>query len=191
MRTLILGVIASALLWANKEDVYDTSLDIIDNVWITWTAEDTRTDRSLQGMRYRVWLDLCMDYRAEADCQGILVPKIKTFRPNPLRPGLAGYYKGGDVVYVRSNLKYIEREEVLAHEMSHYLDVELGLANVPGFAREICFSEKRAWRVSDLFWQRQGYAEDSRKMVGSRWTNWYSHCKPLQSELYPDEFPAS
>jgi len=190
VRTLILGLIAATLFTANKEAVYNTAADAVDFAWIAFTAE-AQNDRSVQMARYRVWLDLCLDYRGDVDCSGMSVPKIKTFRPNPFNPGLAGYYKGGDVVYVRSNLMYVEREEVMAHEMSHYLDVQLGITNVPGYAKEICFSEKRAWRVSDLFWQRQGYAADSSKMVGSKWTKWYSHCTPFQSELYPDEFPAT
>ena len=137
-----------------------------------------------QRARYRSWDMLCFELR-DVDCTGLKVPKVMKFEPNPLRPGLAGYYKGGDTIYIRDNIRGMQREEVLAHEMSHYIDVKHGLANVPGFAREICFSEKRAWAVSDNFWLKYGWDE---RTVGTTWTEWYTHCTPLQSELYPDVY---
>lgn len=134
--------------------------------------------------KWIAWDMLCFELR-DVDCSGISAPKVKTFRPNPLRPGLAGYYDGSDTIFIRNNIRGPNREEVLAHEMSHWVDVQLGITNVPGFAREICFSEKRAWSVSDNYWIKYGWAN---KAVGASWTNWYRHCTPYQAELYPDVY---
>ena len=194
MRTLILAAIASVLLWTNAEKTFDTALNAADWVWVTKIGRepvDVNALSVIQKIRYRAWMELCGEYYRNEDCSDMEVPEIAKFRPNPLRPGLAGYYDGSDTVYIRNDLRGAEREEVILHEMSHYLDVQLNLTVVPGPALDICFSEKRAWRISDLFWYKQGYSWKSSKIIGSKWTNWYRHCTPHQSTLYPDEFPAS
>ena len=134
--------------------------------------------------KYRMWNMLCFELR-DVDCTGMPVPKVKKFAANPLRPGLAGYYDGSDTVYIRRDIMGAAREEVLAHEFSHYADVQLGITNVPGFAEEICFSEKRAWAVSDNYWIKYGRPSLA---VGTTWTEWYKHCTPYQSVLYPDVY---
>jgi len=131
--------------------------------------------------KYIAWDLLCFELR-DVDCTGVVLPKVQKFQPNPLRPGLAGYYNGSDTIFIRSTLTGEAREEVLAHEMSHYLDVTFGITNVPGYAEEICFSEKRAWAVSDAYWTK--YLRPS-KVVGESWANWYRHCTPLKDKLYP------
>lgn len=187
MRKLILASLLALSLTFNAAANGESNL--LSGIWVYATAQEPDpNDRSLQAMRYRAWLDLCFEYRAGVSCEGINPPKIKTFARDPFRPGLAGYYNGTDTVFIRRGLKYEEREEVIAHEMSHYLDKELGITNIPGFAREICFSEKRAWAVSDAFWIKMGYAPDSKKIVGAKWVNWYGHCTPLAAELYPDVY---
>lgn len=133
--------------------------------------------------KWIAWDMLCFELR-DVDCSGVKAPEVRTFQQNPFRPGLMGYYQGGDTIYIRADLKGANREEVLAHEMSHYLDVILLDTPVPGPARDICFSEKRAWAVSDAYWTKYGHPN---KVVGSNWADWYSHCTPLKGEMYPDE----
>jgi hypothetical protein len=132
-------------------------------------------------VKYLAWNLVCFDLR-DVDCTGVAVPKVLKFKPNPLRPGLMGYYDGSDTVYIRDNIRGPALEEVLAHEMSHYLDVRTLGIRVPGPAKEICFSEKRAWAVSDAYWLRYGRPS---KVVGSKWANWYKHCTQFKDEMYP------
>ena len=148
-------------------------------------AEELKNPR----LKYRMWDKLCNDFRPNASCQGIKPPRIFLFSPNPLRPGLAGYFDGGDVVYIRTTLYGDEREEVVAHEMSHYLDFELGLLpELPVFVGDreatfqLCLSEKVAWGVSDDYWRS---AFNFRNVVGKKWTSWYKHCRPFKDRLYP------
>ena len=190
MRTWILGLIAAALVATSgigaKNDTGVT--DALDYLWITSMGRVEETPLEVaerQRLRYRVWDMLCFDLR-DIDCSGIPVPKIAKFKPNPFNPGIAGYYQGGDTVFVRDNLKGAARDEVVAHEMSHYLDVMVLGTQVPGPAREICFSEKRAWAVSDAFWIRQGYSKTHPKIIGSSWADWYRHCTPFKAEMYPN-----
>lgn len=191
MRTLILGLIAAlAVGITDKETTYGAARDVLNWIWITQVGREEMTLSELsvyQRLRFRVWNDLCFEYRADVSCIGIHVPKIAKFRPNPMRPGLAGYYDGGDTVYLRSTLKGYAREEVLAHEMSHYLDEQLDMTVIPGPAKQICFSEKRAWAVSDAFWTKK-FGPNSREIVGATWVNWYTHCTPYKSELYPNVY---
>ena len=151
-------------------------------------AEELKNPR----LKYKMFDSLCFDLR-DVDCTGITPPRIFLFEPNPLRPGLAGYYNGDDIVYIRSNLYGDQREEVLAHEMSHFVDNELGLLpEMPVFFGDtdgiigLCMSEKRAWAVSDQYWRR---AFQPRKVVGKSWTRWYRHCTPHKDVLYPDNLP--
>ena len=155
---------------------------------ITWVITDAavlENVKPIDAKKYRTvceaWNMLCFDLR-DVDCTGVPVPKVMTFSTNPARPGLAGYYKGGDVIYVRNNLGKNALEEVLAHEMSHYMDVIKFNLPVPGPALEICFSEKRAWAVSDNY--NRMYGKKSR-IVGETWVEWYTHCTPYRDVLYP------
>lgn len=175
---------ASPTLLADEREDYDFIAGVLQFV-LERQAEELRNHR----VKYRVWDMLCFDLR-DVDCTGIPVPTVLLFEPNPLRPGLAGYYNGDDVVYIRSNLRGDAREEVLAHEFSHYIDSVLGLLPpLPVFNGDkegifgLCMSEKRAWAVSD----RYNYLNFHRsKIVGKSWTRWYSHCTPFKDRLYPE-----
>lgn len=141
---------------------------------------------------YRMWARLCTEYRREVDCSDMAMPRVELFRPNPWRPGLQGYYRGGDVVYVRSDLYAGRFEEVLVHEQSHYMDMELGLFGAipaPYSDHEsifkLCDSERRAWAITDTYNGKELWG--SRKHIGERWVNWYKHCKPHRDRLYPPQ----
>lgn len=195
MRKLIIAALATVAVFSGTVTTKDSMAnDIATGVWVWATSERADpADRSTQAMRYRAWLALCFDYRPGVGCTGLDVPKINYFRPNPFRPGLAGYYDGGDTVHLRRGMKYTEREEVMLHEMSHYLDQQRGLAKIPVYVGDeeglflLCKSEATAWGISDAFWIRQGYSPDSSKIVGSKWADWYTHCTPFKDRLYPDE----
>lgn len=194
MRTLVLGIIAAIAVgsYTSNEPLHTTVQEGVLNAanwaWIMATREksvDVSEVALYSKLRYNVWGDMCYDYR-KVSCAGIAVPKIARFSKSPFRPNLQGFYDGSDTVYIRSDLRGAEREEVLAHEMSHYWDVMVLEFKVPGPAREICESEKYAWAVSDAFWVSQGYSPTGSKMVGSDWTKWYKHCTPFHDELYPE-----
>jgi hypothetical protein len=181
---LVTALLATVFLTAAVPSTSTSYAIDADGDWVMAHRTLTVGDMLIQKARYRTWLLLCLELR-DVTCAGIPVPKVETFRPNPLRRGLLGYYDGSDTVFIRSNLGATRREEVLAHEMSHYIDVQLGLNVVPGPALDICFSEKRAWAVSDAYWLRRGVSPKSKKIVGQRWVDWYAHCTPYKDTLYP------
>jgi len=191
VRALFLALLAAITLQPTQHTTQNYIDESFDFLWSTFLGKAKPTELELYRLeraRYRVWHDLCFEYR-DISCLGMVPPKIESFNPNPLRPGLLGFYDGSDTIYVRSNLGGWDLEEVLAHEMSHYWDSEAGITEIPGPALDICFSEKRAWAVSDAFWLSKGYYEDSNKIVGAAWVNWYAHCTPHAHTLYPDIYP--
>ncbi len=145
-------------------------------------------DYALAKTKYRIWLDVCLDYRSEVTCGDIEAPKVERV---PLREGLNGYYDGGDTVYINRNLRGWERDATIAHEMSHYLDTQLGMNPEMPVKRSdlegvfgLCMSEKRAWAVTDKYWKR--YGAWKKQEIGARWVRWYSHCRQFADRLYPD-----
>jgi hypothetical protein len=188
MRKLLIVALAVALTapsLRNEDDVevWNPLAEIVQIV-LERQAEELKNPR----IKYRMFDKLCFDLR-DVDCTGITPPRIFLFQKNPMRPGLAGYYDGGDIVYIRKDLYGDQREEVLAHEMSHFVDNELGLLPpMPVFSGDtdgiigLCMSEKRAWAVSDNYWRS---AFQPKKVVGKRWTSWYAHCRPHKDILYP------
>jgi hypothetical protein len=151
--------------------------------------KDAKEDFSKSGLKakYAAWDLFCYELRS-VSCAGIKLPKVKLFRPNPMRPGLMGYYDGTDIIYIRRDLRGDERMEVLAHEMSHYWDNEKGLLPpLPVYSDDeegilaLCYSEKWAWGVSDEYNRLYGNPRD---IVGSDWTKWYTHCTKHKDEMY-------
>lgn len=173
---MIHALLLAALLFYTQQP----EIIVLTEDWTALRNIQKLPDRK-QYLRYNAWNLLCFELR-DIDCTGIKVPKVLTFDPVPSRPGLLGYYKGGDTIYVRSNLSRIQLTEVLTHEGSHYFDVEKKLTRVPGRALEICWSEKRAWKVSDNYNKAYGNPKD---VVGKRWVQWYKHCTPYKDVLYP------
>lgn len=182
MKILLCVLLLCLSLVASDEKLVVTNTDG-ENAPVTLWVTGHMSDRTVRT-KYIAWNMLCFDLR-DVDCTGIPVPNLKLFRPLPQRPNLLGYYDGSDTIYVRNNLRGRALEEVLTHEMSHYADMfVIPGFEVPGYARSICFSEKRAWAVSDAYHVRYGYP---RKVVGERWVNWYSHCRKYRDDLYPKD----
>jgi hypothetical protein len=144
-------------------------------------------------MKYRAWNRLCIEYAQDTfrSCAGVSAPKVVYEK---MRDGLQGHYNGEDTVYVSRKLRGRKQEATLVHEMSHYLDTMLGLnptmpvytSNKPAVLK-LCFSEKRAWDLTDRFNEDTG---SRRRPVNGRWVNWYSHCRQFADKLYPDIYAA-
>lgn len=171
---------------ATSDSEWDQIAEFLQSI-LEMAATADLTDAQLRA-KYRMWNMLCLELR-DVDCTGMNPPQIMVFQPNPLRPGLQGYYDGTNIIYIRSNLMGKEREEVMGHEMSHYVDQMLGLLppmpvytdDVEGIIK-LCQSEAVAWGVSDAFNSKYGYDE---RIVGESWTEWYTHCTPYKDVLYP------
>jgi len=153
--------------------------------------ESKPANKSANKAADRMWLKLCVKLREDIDCSKWTRPNVRTFAPNPLRPGLQGYYDGTNIIYIRQNLYAGSREEVLAHEMSHYVDQLLGLLPpMPIYSDDtkgiiaLCMSEKTAWGVSDEYHRTQFWG-NLKLVVGKRWVSWYTHCTPHRAILYP------
>ena len=148
-------------------------------------ADVSADEYRLMLAQHRAWNELCFELR-DVDCTGMKIPYVEIEK---MRKGLQGYYDGTDTVYIREGLTGDALREVLAHEMSHYIDVQLGLATAPVRIDDkvgvfnLCMSEKRAWAVSDAFWKARHYTN---REVGGQWVKWYDHCRPYADRLYPD-----
>ncbi len=118
--------------------------------------------------KYKAWFQAC-DY-TDYSCIGIKVPKVVS---EHMRYGLLGYYDGGDTVYVNRTLKGQRLNEVLMHEMIHYLQVQAGGLIVPGPAKEICEAENEAFTQVDKWLVDHGYAD---LVAGPLWWRPYGHC---------------
>ena len=139
--------------------------------------------------RYSAWNQLCMEYTPDRSCEGIKPPKVKRVK---MEDGLRGYYDGGDTVYLNRKLWGMQKEATTIHEMSHYLDTQLGLNPDMPVRRSdkkkvlgLCRSERRAWDLTDQYWrnkQRPGRAVDG------RWVRWYQHCREFAHILYPEKY---
>jgi len=186
MRKMFFAAILAIVTFTNLETPAltideDTLAAVFFQVYLERNAESPSP--AVLAAKYRMYNMLCFELR-DIDCGATPAPKVLTFKTNPFRPGLQGYYDGGDTIFIRNNLRGKHREEVLAHEMSHYLDAEILGMEIPGKALPICFSEKRAWAVSDAYWTKYNHP---RKVVGSKWTKWYKHCTPFKDTLYPED----
>ena len=112
------------------------------------------------------WRDMCALLETESvayQCMRMMPPKVAY---EDLRPGLYGYYAGGDTVVVSSNISREDQLRTLIHEDIHYLHAQLQLIVVPGPAEEICWSENEAWTLEGIY---------SGKDNSQWWLN-YPHC---------------
>lgn len=113
------------------------------------------------------WSETCQLIEEERDytCAGVAMPKVKY---ESMRPGLYGYYDGGDTVYVNRDLARNDRLTTLIHEMIHFVHVQQEMIPIPGPAVEVCWSENEAWLLEGIY-------------SGKDNTNWwisYTHCWP-------------
>ena len=119
--------------------------------------------------KYKAWLAAC-DY-TQYTCTGITPPKVVR---KPMRPGLLGTYRGGDVIYINKTLgQGTPIQRVLMHEMVHYLQAKVGGLQVPGPAKEICAAEAEAFTQVDKWLIDVGRPD---LVVGKDWWKAYTHC---------------
>lgn len=118
--------------------------------------------------KYKAWFQTC-DYTPYS-CIGVKVPKVVT---EWMRYGLLGYYNGTDTVYINRRLRGQQLNEVLMHEMVHYLQVQRGGLDVPGYSVDICRAEEEAFSITDQWLIDHGYADLIR---GEEWWQPYRHC---------------
>lgn len=66
-----------------------------------------------------------------------------------------GGYNGTDAIHLSyAALRvadYVYIQSVLAHEATHYLDVQLGVVTLPYTKQNVCESEFNAWRVGNAY----------------------------------------
>ncbi len=118
--------------------------------------------------KYKAWFQAC-DY-SPYPCLGIGVPAVvQKWMPY----SLLGYYDGSGTVFVNRRLKGQRLNAVLMHEMVHYLQVQAGGLEVPGYAKPICRAEEEAFGIVDEWLIDHSYADLIR---GDEWWRPYSHC---------------
>ncbi len=119
---------------------------------------------------YEVWTEAC--FRTQYTCGLTELPKIMRVE---LEPGLLGYYDGTDKIYVLKGLRGLRYKEVVMHEMIHYIQKQVGKAEIPGPAESICRLEAEAFTVVDKWLLDSG---EQWLMVGPDWWKPYVHCWP-------------
>ena len=173
IRTAILGVLAAFTLFAFGAQG--------TKFYLNYKAPDALGMVILQQeenyrAKYKAWFQAC-DY-TDYSCIGVKVPKVVS---EYMGRNLLGYYNGTDTVYVNSTLKGQRLNEVLMHEMVHYLQSKVGGLQVPGYAEPICHAENEAFSVVDQWLADHGYADLQR---GSEWWVPYRHCYPWYNPNY-------
>jgi hypothetical protein len=128
--------------------------------------------------KYSSWIAAC-EYTPYS-CIDVDLPKV-TYKA--LREGLYGYYDGSDTIYIRQGLMGMTRKEVLMHEMVHYLQVQKGGLEIPGYAEPICRAENEAFTVVDEWLIDKGYRH---MVVGPTWWRPYKHCYPWYNPKWED-----
>lgn len=88
------------------------------------------------------------------DCTNVAVPNVE-WADLYNTQGIFGGYTGTDTIYMDSFvLRYADpvfTQSVLAHEITHYLDAQTGLTELPYTLQSVCDSEFRAWRVGNAY----------------------------------------
>lgn len=126
--------------------------------------------------RWYSWIEACE--LTGYPCSEIQIPTVVY---EPMRKYLHGWYGGGLKVYVNETLYGTQRRATIIHEMVHYLHAAQGIINVPGWSKEICWSENEAFTLVDKWWVSIGWPEKQR---GPYWWRPYTHCWPY----YHDQF---
>ncbi len=159
---LVAIVMLIALLWGNKVDQSQLYLSDAPITVITLGIE-----RDFAA-KYKAWFQAC-DYTPYS-CIGVKVPKVVA---KYMRRGMLGQYDGSDTVFVNRTLRGQRLNEVLMHEMIHYLQKQVGGLVVPGLAKDICAAEEEAFTTVDRWLLDHGYKD---LMIGPRWWEPYSWC---------------
>lgn len=165
MRNILVGVVSGIALFISSMALTTKYLQANQPEYfglITLETEENYREK------YKAWFQAC-DY-SPYTCLGVIPPKVVS---KPMRYGLLGYYDGGDTVYINLTLRNQELNEVLMHEMIHYLQHVVGGLPVPGPARLICAAEKEAFALTDQWLTDHGYEDLTR---GPTWWRAYDHC---------------
>lgn len=104
-------------------------------------------------------------YARKLDCSGVTPPAVEwhAMLMNPFLGEIIGGYDGGDAIHLSihelrvADPVYIQA--VLAHETSHYLDVQLGITPLPYTHENVCQSEYRAYAVDNVYLITHGRAD--------------------------------
>lgn len=104
-------------------------------------------------------------------CEGIERPKVVYFKAAD-QPGMNGYYRGGNLLYISDKLEGKKKSTTIFHETVHYLQVMSGGLKLPGPARQICRAEEQAFRFTDIYMDYIGFDEK----VGDDWWKRYWYC---------------
>lgn len=97
------------------------------------------------------------DYACELldyDCSNLSPPEIQ-WAPIYSSYGALGMYDGSDAIIMDIEvMRFADRvmlQSVLAHEITHYIDVKLGHVAFPFTKESVCKSEFNAWRVGNAY----------------------------------------
>ncbi len=127
------------------------------------TTGDNYKQEQLNGVAWAITCDLLENEGIGYLCMRMMPPMV-TYEK--MRPGLQGYYGGGPMIYVNSELNQRKTIHVLIHEQVHYIHTQLQILEIPGPTKEVCWSENEAWYIEGLY-----SGEDN-----SRWWIYYPHC---------------
>jgi len=118
--------------------------------------------------KYTSWINACR--YTKYTCAALKTPRVVY---KQLRPGLLGYYDGGDTIYIKLGVRGWLRKEILMHESVHYIQKHIGGLVVPGPPYGICKAEAEAFGAVDKWLIDNG---KNNMVVGPDWWKPYTHC---------------
>lgn len=138
---------------------------VLTGLFLLGCAHSETTEEKQARLESATWLDMCQLLIDEADyeCRRLLPPLVVY---EEMSDSLYGYYDGSDTIYINISLKGKDLFDVLMHEGIHYVHVQHGIIEIPGYAEPICWSENEAWMLTGIY-----FGEDN-----SNWWRWYPHC---------------
>ena len=121
--------------------------------------------RNKQAQADFAWVEMCdlLEDKAKYQCMRLKQPVI-VFEEMP--EGTLGYYLGEEFLYVSDALRGEEIIEIIMHEGIHYVHKQHQIINIPGYAKEVCWSENEAWGLTGIY-----FRDDN-----SKWWKAYPYC---------------
>jgi hypothetical protein len=94
----------------------------------------------------QAWKDACALSRYS--CEGVDLPLVGISEVVKEK-GMLGLYAGGAQIWLRPGLSTKKQRVVMAHEMTHYLQVTVGKHEFPHTPALFCILETEAWAVGN------------------------------------------
>ena len=111
-----------------------------------------------QDSAYRMLIHACQV--TGYNCDGEIIPQVRT-NPQMKSMKIRGLYQGGYILWIENDLMPIQRRLTIFHETVHYLQFEVGKANMDMASR--CLLEREAMEYTNLYVDLMGYGDEFKR----------------------------